>query len=169
MLLTAGPVSATMDSPSTGQMFTLITLLALLVVAAFILKELVVVRRQVSSIRQSLEWFAVGFLEKRKDGLAPAVREYIENTKQDLIREGVHEGTLTEQQIHELFTNAEDEKEDAGENLSVGSKGGEYRVEERRGDHWILVWRGFSHDQAIRICQWGQQQDREMRIVQEGP
>ena len=62
-----------MESPSIVQMFTLITLLALLVVAAFVLKELVAVRRQISSIRQSLEWFGVGFLEKTKDGLAPAV------------------------------------------------------------------------------------------------
>lgn len=99
-----------MDSPSLVQMSMLITLLALLVIAAFVLKELIAVRRQVSSMRQSLEWFGVGFLEKRKDGLAPAVREYMENAKQDLIREGLSEGTLTEQQVHELFRNAEDEE-----------------------------------------------------------
>ena len=102
-----------MDFPALTRMFTLITLLALLAVAAFVLKELVAVRRQVSSIRQSLEWFAVGFVEKRKDGLAPAVREYMETTKQDLIREGLSEGTLTEQQVRELFQNAE-EKDDVG-------------------------------------------------------
>jgi hypothetical protein len=146
----------------------LIVLLILLVVAVFVLKELITVRRQVSSIRQSLEWYAVGFLEKRRDGLAPAV-SYMENTKQDLIREGLSEGTLTEQQIQELFQHAEEEREDAGENGGVGSKGGEYRVQMRRGDHWMSVWPGFSHDQAIRICQWGRQPDREMRIVQEGP
>ena len=76
----------------------LLALLALLLVAVgFVLRELVSLRRQISSIRQSLEWFGVGFLEKSKDGLAPAVREYVENAKQDLIREGLREGTLTEQ------------------------------------------------------------------------
>jgi hypothetical protein len=105
-------------------MFASITLLALLLVAAFVLKELVAVRRQVSSIRQSLEWFAVGFVEKRKDGLAPAMREYMETTKQDLIREGLREGTLTEQQVQKLFQNT-DEKGDVGENGSAGSKGRE--------------------------------------------
>ena len=122
-MLTVGSLSATIDFPALAQIFTLITLLALLVVVALVLKELVIVRRQVSSIRQSLEWFAVGFLEKKKDGLAPAVREYMENAKQDLIREGRNEGTVTEQQIHELFQNAE-EKDDVGEIRSAGSKGG---------------------------------------------
>jgi hypothetical protein len=42
-------------------------------------------------------------------------------------------------------------------------------VQMRRGDHWMSIWRGVSHSQAIRICQWGQRQDREMRIVQQGP
>ncbi|MGA8152752.1 MAG: hypothetical protein WB952_17515 [Terriglobales bacterium] len=82
----------------------LIAVLALLVVAAFVLKELVAVRRQVSSIRQSLEWFAVGFLETRKDGLTPAMQEYMEKAKHDLIREGLREGTLTEQQVNDLKT-----------------------------------------------------------------
>jgi len=84
------------------ELFTLIALLVLLVLAALILKELVAVRRQVSSVRQSLEWWAVGFLETRKDDFTPALREYMKNTKQDLIREGFRDGTLTEQQAKDL-------------------------------------------------------------------
>ena len=82
----------------------LIAVLALLVVAAFVLKELIAVRRQVSSIRQFLEWCAVGFLESRKDALTPAMQEYMEKTKQDLIREGMREGTLSERQVNDLKT-----------------------------------------------------------------
>jgi hypothetical protein len=150
----------------------LIAVLALLVVAAFVLKELIAVRRQVSSIRQSLEWlrqslewWVVGYLETRKDSLPPAVREYVEKAKQDLIREGVHEGTLTEQQIHELFQKADQGNEMEPESRVFGIGGPEYRVETRRGDHWMSVWRGFSYDQAVRICRWGQKEEREMRIV----
>jgi hypothetical protein len=86
-----------------------------------------------------------------------------ENAKQDLIRESRSGGTLTEQHMHELFQHADEEKKDDAGSGSLG--GGDYRVQIRRGDHWTSVWRGVSHSQAIRICQWGQKQDREMRIV----
>ena len=49
-------------------------LMLLLVAVCFVLKELVAVRRQVSPIRQFLEWTSVGFLETRKDNLRPEVR-----------------------------------------------------------------------------------------------
>jgi hypothetical protein len=82
----------------------LILLLALLLIAiCFVLKELVAVRQQVSSIRQFLEWTAVGLMEGGKDSLNPAMREYMENTKKDLIREGIHDGTLrSEQQVNQI-------------------------------------------------------------------
>jgi len=82
----------------------LIAVLALIVVAVLILKELVALRRQVSSIRQFLEWWAVGFLETRRDALTPAMQNYIEKTKQDLVRDGMREGTLSEQQVNDLKT-----------------------------------------------------------------
>jgi hypothetical protein len=83
----------------------LILLITLLLIAAcFVLRELVAVRRQVSSIRQFLEWTAVGLLENGKDTMNPAMREYLENTKRDLIREGVRDGTLpNEQQANEMM------------------------------------------------------------------
>jgi len=83
----------------------LILLLTLLLIAVcFVLKELVVVRRQVSSMRQFLEWTAVGLLENGKDTMNPAMREYMENTKMDLIREGLSDGTLSsEQQVNEVM------------------------------------------------------------------
>jgi len=52
----------------------------------FVARELIGIRRQVSSIRQFLEWTAVGLLETRD--LSPTMREYLEKTKEDLIREG---------------------------------------------------------------------------------
>jgi hypothetical protein len=89
---------------SHDEVFMLIALLTLLlIVISFILKELLAVRRQISSIRQFLEWTTVGFLETRKDNLRPAIREYMENTKKDLIREGVSEGTISEQQANDLL------------------------------------------------------------------
>jgi hypothetical protein len=55
-------------------------------------------------MRQFLEWSAVGFLEKGKDTMNPAMREYMENTKRDLIREGVRDGTLrSEQHANDLM------------------------------------------------------------------
>ena len=49
-----------------------ILLLALLLIAVcFTLKELVAVRREVSSMRQFLEWTAVGLLENGKDTMHP--------------------------------------------------------------------------------------------------
>ena len=83
-------------------------LLALLLIAAcFVLRELVAVRRQVSSMRQSLEWAAVGYAENFKDTMNPATREYMENTKRDLIREGIRDGTISsEQQANEIMRNA---------------------------------------------------------------
>lgn len=86
----------------------LILLLALLLIAVcFVLKELVAVRRQVSSMWQFLEWAAVGYLENFKDTMNPAMREYMENAKSDLIREGVRDGTLSsEQQANELMRKA---------------------------------------------------------------
>ncbi len=73
----------------------LTVLLALILIAVcFAAKELVGVRRQVASIRQLLEWTAVGFLETRD--LPPTQREYLEKTKEDLIREG----GLKEQQVN---------------------------------------------------------------------
>jgi hypothetical protein len=83
----------------------LILLLALLLIAVcFVLKELVAVRRQVSSMRQSLEWAAVGYLENFKDTMNPAMQEYMENAKRDLIRESVRDGTISsEQQANEIM------------------------------------------------------------------
>jgi len=65
----------------------LIVLMVLILIAVcFAGKELVGIRRQAASIRQLLEWTAVGFLETRD--LPPTQREYLEKTKEDLIREG---------------------------------------------------------------------------------
>ena len=47
---------------------------------------------------QLLEWTAVGLLENGKDTMNPAMREHMENTKRDLIREGVREGTFRSEQ-----------------------------------------------------------------------
>jgi len=81
----------------------LIVLLSFLLIAVyFALRELIGMRREVSWIRQFLEWHAVGFLETRKDGLTPAWQEYVEKTKQHLIREGIRDGTLTEQQVSDM-------------------------------------------------------------------
>ena len=76
----------------------ILLIMLLLIAVCFVLKELVAVRRQVSSIRQFLEWTAVGLLENGKDAMNPAMREYLENTKKDLIREGVRDGTLNADQ-----------------------------------------------------------------------
>jgi hypothetical protein len=73
-------------------------LAVLLIVACFVLKELVAVRRQISSMRQFLEWTAVGLLEKNKDTMNPAMRDYIEKTKKDLIREGLRDRSLSSQE-----------------------------------------------------------------------
>lgn len=127
--------------------------------------QLFSLRQQVSSIRQFLEWWGVRFVEARKDGLPVAWRESIENVKQELIREGVREGTLTEQQVQEFFQNADGEEDDTGRDSIAESNGREYRVQTRRGDHWMSIWRGFSHDPAVRVCRWGQKQHREVRIV----
>jgi len=83
----------------------MILLLALLLIAVCLaLRELIAVRRQVSSIRQSLEWAAVGYAENFKSTMNPAMREYMEKTKRDLIREGVRDGTLeSEQQANEIM------------------------------------------------------------------
>jgi hypothetical protein len=84
-------------------MLILLSLL-LLIAVCFVLKELVAVRRQASSIRQSLEWAAVGYAENFKDTMNPAMREYMENAKRDLIREGIRDGTISsEQQANEIM------------------------------------------------------------------
>jgi hypothetical protein len=75
----------------------LLALLALVLIAVcFAAKELVGIRRQLSSIRQFLEWSAVGFLENANP--SPARREYLEKVKEDLIREG----ELSKQQVDDL-------------------------------------------------------------------
>ncbi len=51
------------------------------------LRELVRVRRQVTSIRQSIEWFGVGLAENSQASMGESARQYLEKTKQDLIRE----------------------------------------------------------------------------------
>jgi hypothetical protein len=76
----------------------LIALLVFLLVAVcFVVKELVGIHRQVSSLRQFLEWTAVGFQETRD--LRPAQRAYLEKVKEDLIREG----KLSKQQVDDLL------------------------------------------------------------------
>ena len=65
----------------------LLVLLALVFIAVCVaVLQLVALRRQVSSIRQFLEWTAVGFLEKSDQN--PEQREYLERVKEDLMREG---------------------------------------------------------------------------------
>ena len=66
-------------------MITLLLVLVLIVLC-FIARELVVVRRRVSNIRQFLEWAAIGFLETRD--LTPEQREFLEKAKETLIRNG---------------------------------------------------------------------------------
>jgi hypothetical protein len=63
-----------------------VLLVLILIAVCFAAKEPVGVRRQVASIRQFLEWTAVGMLENRD--LPPVQREYLEKAKEDLIREG---------------------------------------------------------------------------------
>lgn len=75
----------------------LLALLAFVLIAVcFAAKELVGIHRQLSSIRQFLEWSAVGFLEKANP--SPAQRGYVEKVKEDLIREG----KLSKQQVDDL-------------------------------------------------------------------
>ncbi len=75
----------------------LLALVALVLVAlCFILRELVGVHRELSTVRQFLEWSAVGFLEKTD--LSPARREQIEKVKEDLMREG----KLIKRQVDDL-------------------------------------------------------------------
>ena len=81
----------------------LLAVIAIVLVLAY--RELVNVRRQVSSIRQSLEWFSVGYLENRD--LSPRMRDYIQKTKEDLIQEGLHEGTITEELANEVRKQAD--------------------------------------------------------------
>jgi hypothetical protein len=86
-------------------MLTAVLLAIVAVVAVFAYRELVNVRRQVSGIRQSLEWFGVGYLENRD--LSPRMRDYIQKTKEDLIQEGLHEGTITEELADEVRKRAD--------------------------------------------------------------
>jgi hypothetical protein len=67
-----------------------------LVILCLIAREIIYVHRELSSIRQFLEWSAVGLLEKAD--LSPARREYIEKIKEDLMREG----HLSQQQVDDL-------------------------------------------------------------------
>jgi hypothetical protein len=80
----------------------LIALLALFVIAGFVLRELIEIRRQISSIRQSIEWYAVGFMESRKEGLSPTALAYLQKTKEDLLQEGLRDGTLTTEQANHV-------------------------------------------------------------------
>jgi hypothetical protein len=119
----------------------LILLLVLLLIAVcFVLKELVAVRRQLSSIRQSLEWAAVGYLENFKDTMNPAMREYMENAKRDLIREGVRDGTLSsEQQANEIMRRANAKVQVATETTAENPKihVTSYRVETINTEYMI--------------------------------
>ncbi len=63
-------------------------LILLLIILCFAVRELVRIRRQVASIRQFLEWFGVGLAENSKASMGESARQYLEETKQDLIREG---------------------------------------------------------------------------------
>jgi hypothetical protein len=75
----------------------LLALVALgLVAVCLVLRELVRVRRELSSIRQFLEWSAVGLLERTD--LSPSRREYVEKVKQDLARES----NLSRRQVEDL-------------------------------------------------------------------
>ncbi len=80
-------------------MLTLMLVL-LLVILTLVLRELTAIRGQVASIRQFLEWAAVGLLEERKENLGELTRRYLEKTKQDLIREG----KLDPQMVRESFS-----------------------------------------------------------------
>ncbi len=73
-----------------------VLLVFLTIAACLAVRELVGIRRQVSSLRQFVEWTAVGFLETKD--LHPAQREYLEKTKEDLIREG----NLSKQQVDSM-------------------------------------------------------------------
>ena len=82
-------------------MLTDALLVLLAVVAVLSYREIVKIRQQVSSTRQFLEWFSVGYLENR-DGVSPHMQQYIEKTKEDLIKEGLQEGTITQEIANEV-------------------------------------------------------------------
>ena len=136
----------------------LILLLALLLVAVcFVLRELGAVRRQVSSIRQSLEWAAVGYAENFKDSMNPAMREYMENTKRDLIREGIRDGTLSgEQQANEIMRSADAKTQVATEATFEMPHVTSYRVEtintEYVADRDSSIDNSPSSDEIIWCC-----------------
>jgi predicted Holliday junction resolvase-like endonuclease len=62
-------------------------LFLVLILLCFVMRELVRIRRQVTSIRQSVEWFGLGLAENSKENWSEATRQYMEKAKQDLIRE----------------------------------------------------------------------------------
>ena len=74
----------------------IVLLMMILLAVCFVGKELIGVHRQISSIRQFLEWTAIGSLENKN--LRPEQREQIQKAKEDLIREG----KLSKQQVDDM-------------------------------------------------------------------